>query len=242
MLEAAQLRSLDPPERADMKYFRIWLDPEVGGQDLSADDRSCWEPKNDDDLITLQSQLQRENRILSKLKMIFQVLNWKIMLRKEVGTESQYLHRFELIFQQSSTTLESSNVIHLGKDRSRVSRMKAKAKQDFTSRLIMALFGGIALIVPTVIMAKLQGVNASLITTAIATVVFASVVAVGATDASGKDVLAATAAYAGTHRNFYLINRITFGTTMLTTPKPSWLCLLEQAYKRQERIQLSPDD
>jgi hypothetical protein len=60
----------------------------------------------------------------------------------------------------------------------------------------MALFGGIALIIPTVIMAKNQGLNFSLITTAIATVLFALMLALGATDSTGKDVLAATAAYA----------------------------------------------
>lgn len=69
-------------------------------------------------------------------------------------------------------------------------------RKAFTSRLIMALFGGIALIVPTVIMAKNQGINFSLITTAIATVLFALILALGATDSTGKDVLGATAAYA----------------------------------------------
>lgn len=59
----------------------------------------------------------------------------------------------------------------------------------------MALFGGIALILPTVIMAKLQSVNTSLITTSVATVLFALVLAFGASDSTGKDVLAATAAY-----------------------------------------------
>jgi hypothetical protein len=59
----------------------------------------------------------------------------------------------------------------------------------------MALFGGIALIVPTVIMAKHQGLNFSLGTTAIATVLFALMLALGATDSTGKEVLGATAAY-----------------------------------------------
>jgi len=60
----------------------------------------------------------------------------------------------------------------------------------------MALFGGIALIIPTVIMAKHQGINYSLVTTAISTVLFAFILAFGATDSTGKDVLGATAAYA----------------------------------------------
>ncbi len=60
---------------------------------------------------------------------------------------------------------------------------------------MMALFGGIALIVPTIIMAKHPSLNFSLGTTSIATVLFALMLAFGARDSTGKDVLAATAAY-----------------------------------------------
>jgi len=59
----------------------------------------------------------------------------------------------------------------------------------------MAFFGGIALIVPTVIMAKFEGINISLITTSVAVLLFGLALAFGATDSTGKDVLAATAAY-----------------------------------------------
>jgi hypothetical protein len=65
----------------------------------------------------------------------------------------------------------------------------------FSSRLIMALFGGMALIAPTVIMALYPYRNTCLATTAAATVIFALVLAFGARDSTGKDVLAATAAY-----------------------------------------------
>ena len=68
-------------------------------------------------------------------------------------------------------------------------------KQALVSRLVMALFGGVALIVPTVIMSKVESVNACLITTSAAVFLFALVLAFGATDSTGKDVLTATAAY-----------------------------------------------
>ena len=106
------------------------------------------------------------------------------------------------------------NIIRLGKDRSHVSRMKIERRKAFTSRLLMALFGGIALIVPTVIMAKNQGINFSLVTTAIATVLFALMLAVGATDSTGKDVLAATAAYAA-------VLVVFVGTSLATPPSTS---------------------
>lgn len=75
----------------------------------------------------------------------------------------------------------------------------------------MALFGGIALIVPTVIMAKHPSTNFSLVTTAVATVLFALVLAFGARDSTGKDVLAATAAYTA-------VLVVFIGTSLATPP------------------------
>lgn len=68
-------------------------------------------------------------------------------------------------------------------------------KQAFASRFFMALFGGVALILPTVVMSKFQGINVSLITTSVAVFLFGIALAFGATDSTGKDVLTATAAY-----------------------------------------------
>lgn len=61
---------------------------------------------------------------------------------------------------------------------------------------VMALFGGIAVIAPLFIIALIPGLKTSLITTSVATVLFAGFLAGWATDASGNNVLAATAAYA----------------------------------------------
>lgn len=76
-----------------------------------------------------------------------------------------------------------------------MSKTEAASKHAFTSRLIMALFGGIALIIPTVIMAKNEGINISLIVTSVFVFIFALILAFGATDSTGKDVLGMTAAY-----------------------------------------------
>lgn len=76
-----------------------------------------------------------------------------------------------------------------------MSRAQRAKKLASTSRLAMALFGGMALIIPTVIMAKFEGVNVSLITTSVSVIIFGFILAYGATDSTGKDVLAATAAY-----------------------------------------------
>lgn len=76
-----------------------------------------------------------------------------------------------------------------------MSKAEMAKKHAFASRFIMALFGGFALIVPTIIMAKVDGINISLITTSVAVFIFGLILAFGATDSTGKDVLAATAAY-----------------------------------------------
>jgi hypothetical protein len=76
-----------------------------------------------------------------------------------------------------------------------MSKAEIAKKHAFASRFIMALFGGFALIVPTIVMAKVGGLNASLITTAVAVFLFGLTLAFGASDSTGKDVLTATAAY-----------------------------------------------
>lgn len=62
--------------------------------------------------------------------------------------------------------------------------------------MVMAIFGGAALIGPMLIMTLHPSRNTSLITVSVATFLFALVLAIIANDSSGKDVLGATAAYA----------------------------------------------
>lgn len=62
-------------------------------------------------------------------------------------------------------------------------------------RIFMGLFGGIALICPVLIMALSSSQKTNLITVSVATIVFAILLAIGASDSTGKDVLSATAAY-----------------------------------------------
>jgi hypothetical protein len=59
----------------------------------------------------------------------------------------------------------------------------------------MALFGGIALIIPTVLMVLYPYRDTCLIITSVGTVIISLVLAFGARDSTGKDVLGAIAAY-----------------------------------------------
>lgn len=63
-------------------------------------------------------------------------------------------------------------------------------------RIAMGLWGGIALIVPVLIMVLCPSQNTNLITVSVATIWFALAFATGVPDGTGKDVFAATAAYA----------------------------------------------
>jgi len=85
-----------------------------------------------------------------------------------------------------------SNTRELDKD----GREARAEKNVFSERLWMAIFGGLALLVPVIIMTLVHGVTESLVTTSVAIVLFALALAVYATNTSGKDILAATAAYA----------------------------------------------
>lgn len=60
----------------------------------------------------------------------------------------------------------------------------------------MAMFGGVALIGPMLIMTLHPSRNTSLVTASVSTFLFALLLAFIASDSAGKDVLGATAAYA----------------------------------------------
>lgn len=96
---------------------------------------------------------------------------------------------------QLQTVRDDPRNIVIGSKRRHMSKLEMAKKHAFTSRLLMALFGGISLIVPTILMAKLEGINRSLIITSASVFVFALVLAFSATDSTGKDVLGMTAAY-----------------------------------------------
>lgn len=85
--------------------------------------------------------------------------------------------------------------IVLGKQKPPISRAEMAQKHARTSRFIMAFFGGVALIVPTIAMSKFEGIDNSLIITSVAVLIFGFLAALLGTDSTGKDVLAATAAY-----------------------------------------------
>ncbi len=73
---------------------------------------------------------------------------------------------------------------------------KDKANRDKATRLVMALSGGIAMIVPMFIMTINPGMGKSLITTSCFVVVVAIGLAIFMDDSQPKDVVACTAAYA----------------------------------------------
>ena len=76
------------------------------------------------------------------------------------------------------------------------SKVKLERHSAFANRLTMALFGGASLIGPLLIMTLHPGLTTSHVTTCAATFLFALVLAIGAEQTSGKDLLGATAAYA----------------------------------------------
>ena len=75
-------------------------------------------------------------------------------------------------------------------------RLEKEKLAAYGLRLRMAAFGGAALLVPMLIMALRPGLVVDLVTTSVATVLFGAATVLMLTDSSGRDVLAATAAYA----------------------------------------------
>lgn len=87
-------------------------------------------------------------------------------------------------------------------------------KSALVERFAMALFGGVALIAPMLVMTLHPTQTTSLVTVSVATLLFALILAVFAKETAGKDVLAATAAYAA-------VLVVFIGTSTSTTPSSS---------------------
>lgn len=129
------------------------------------------------------------------------------VLSSVVGSsfERELLTRsFHILSRQGSISIGPSSVIDfmegscgdLGfRELDQQGRARRAERQALTQRIFMGVFGGIALICPVLVMVLYPSRNTNLITVSVATILFASLLAIGASDSTGKDVLAATAAY-----------------------------------------------
>lgn len=75
-------------------------------------------------------------------------------------------------------------------------RLEKERRNAFAERLWMGAFGGAALIGPMLLMTLRRDLNTSIITASVATALFVLVIGIGGRELGGKDILAATAAYA----------------------------------------------
>jgi hypothetical protein len=85
---------------------------------------------------------------------------------------------------------------YLFRELNREIRLQQETKKAFSERLWMGAFGGLALIGPMLLMVLHRDLNTSVITASVATILFALILAMMGRSLAGKDVLAATAAYA----------------------------------------------
>lgn len=119
--------------------------------------------------------------------------------------ESELLTKtFRIVSQRLSINLGPSSAVDMmeescGKlgfrELDQQGRLRRAEKQALTQRILMGIFGGIALICPVLVMVLYPSRNTNLVTVSVATILFAFLLAIGASDGTGKDVLAATAAY-----------------------------------------------
>lgn len=122
------------------------------------------------------------------------------LLRREPRAETQYAVRDWTKFTRFQDKATGGDYILNGslhyRELDKDGREARAQKNAFSERLWMAIFGGVALLVPVIIMTMVKGVIASLVTTSVAILLFAFILAVFASNTLGKDLLAATAAYA----------------------------------------------
>ncbi|PMD39485.1 hypothetical protein L207DRAFT_634071 [Hyaloscypha variabilis F] len=122
-------------------------------------------------------------------RQVSQVSNEQAVLSGDVEANGAHEQTLEELFKDKNA---NNNFRELDKA-AREARDKHKASSE---RLWMGSFGGLALIVPMLIMVLHRSVHGSLIVTSVGTVLFAVALALAARSLKGMDVLAATAAYA----------------------------------------------
>ncbi|KAI0547203.1 hypothetical protein F4679DRAFT_555166 [Xylaria curta] len=105
----------------------------------------------------------------------------------------QWLERSRLQFG----TLPKYSIGPLGfRELDRARLLERNLLERIRSRFHMALFGGVALIAPVILMTLKPTLTVDLVTVSVSTALFSLVMVVFATDMSGKDVLTSTAGYA----------------------------------------------
>lgn len=112
--------------------------------------------------------------------------------RRVFGLSNPYQRLARILSEIPEDTKLLFNFRELNKD-IREAKMR---KQAFTERIWMGALGGIAVIGPMLLMSLHRTLVASLVTSSVATVLFTLVLALGARNLKGQEVLGAVAAYA----------------------------------------------
>lgn len=121
-------------------------------------------------------------------------------MKRRKGPKWRVWHKWK-VWEKAGSTIQAGPLFEgigpLGfRELDKRGRVERERRSAYTSRISMALFGGVALISPMLIMALHPGLVVDLVTASVATAIFAFITGAWMRDASGKDVLASTAAYA----------------------------------------------
>ncbi|TPX11074.1 uncharacterized protein E0L32_007935 [Thyridium curvatum] len=183
LIDLARLRNLEPPDPNDLERLRGDLTDIATKSQPLKESLECWEPKNENDLVVLRGGSGRGSRLNIWVKLGLEILKWEFWGKSKHGIGSDCPFFSSLACDRD------------GKEGTKSEQGRDEEEACIRLEICHGAFGGIALIVPTAVMSKFEGVNTSLVTTSISVVLFGFVLAFGASDSTGKDVLTATAAY-----------------------------------------------
>ncbi|KAH7035832.1 uncharacterized protein B0I36DRAFT_97201 [Microdochium trichocladiopsis] len=181
VLDFARLRGLEEPSGQDVRQLRAELGILSAREGAHSRAAQSWDSEHDDDFVTLRITRDKGSRLINSIKLAWGLWVWEYAGERKAPT--------------IPTEPGGPREIVVGKQKPSMSRAEMAQKHARASRFIMAFFGGVALIVPTVIMSKVEGINTSLIVTSVSVLIFGFLAAQFGNDSTGKDVLAATAAY-----------------------------------------------
>ncbi|KAF4462193.1 hypothetical protein FALBO_10993 [Fusarium albosuccineum] len=169
------------------QLIRLFQEKEPASPHASSETRAIENINQDIDKTLSQEAIPDQLLNPSKASMLFNFVfdHWKYQQSKEILEIKKTL-------RSSSRYVGENMFLELNRD----VRLKKERQDAYLERLWMGAFGGIALIGPMILMTLRQDKNTSLITASVATTIFVLVLTVAGRGLGGKDVLAATAAYA----------------------------------------------
>jgi hypothetical protein len=137
-----------------------------------------------------------DNELMDAAAYAVSIDEYRLRLRESGMSESEVLELIGELTKLENTKIQGIEEVFDLRSSDKSWEKTGKEVKRFFLRISMAVFGGLTLIIPMLIMVLYPGLLTVLLTTSISVLVFGIVLAVAIKDAEPKDIVVTTAAYA----------------------------------------------